>query len=57
MLRRDYPEYWAMLLEWDKESFWTFKPEYTVADLERRFSLEDRQLNLVEADEVSLKAS
>ena len=57
VLRRDYPEYWAMLLEWDKESFRTFKPEYTVADLERRFSLEDRQLHLAAADKVFLKAA
>ena len=57
MLRRDYPEYWEMLLEWDEESFRTFKPEYTVADLERRFSLEDRQLHLAAADKVFLKAA
>ena len=57
VLRRDYPEYWAMLLEWDKESFRTFKPEYTVADLERRFSMEDRQLKLAAADEAPLKAA
>lgn len=57
VLRRDYPEYWAMLLAWDKESPRTFKPNCTVMDLERRFSLEDRQLHLAAADEASLKAA
>lgn len=41
VLRRDYPKYWAMLLQWDKESPNSFRPNSTVADLERRFSLED----------------
>ena len=57
VLRRDYPEYWAMLLAWDKESPRTFKPNCTVMDLERRFSLEDRQLRLAAADEAFLKAA
>ena len=46
VLRRDYPEYWAMLLAWDKESPRTFKPNCTVEDLEQRFSWEDRQMKL-----------
>lgn len=46
VLRRDYPEYWAMLLAWDKESPRIFKPNYTVDDLEQRFSWEDRQMKL-----------
>ena len=57
VLRRDYPEYWAMLLEWDKESPRTFKPRYTVSELEQRFSLEDRQIKLAATDETSLKAA
>lgn len=57
VLRRDYPEYWAMLLAWDKESPTSFRPDSTVADLERRFSLEDRQLKLAASDEVPLKAA
>ena len=57
VLRRDYPEYWAMLLEWDKESPRTFKPRYTVSGLEQRFSLEDRQLRLAATDEAPLKAA
>ena len=45
-LRQNYPEYWAMLLAWDKESPRTFKPNCTVEDLEQRFSWEDRQMKL-----------
>lgn len=40
VLRRDYPEYWKMLLDWDKESPRTFRPNCTVRDLEERFSKE-----------------
>lgn len=57
VLRRDYPEYWSMLLAWDKESPSTFRPDCTVADLERRFSLEDRQLQIPTATETQLKAA
>lgn len=46
VLRRDYPEYWAMLLAWDNESPRTFKPNCTVKDLEQRFSWEDQQIKL-----------
>lgn len=41
LLRRDYPEYWKLLLEWDKVSPISFKPEHTVADYDKRFQLED----------------
>lgn len=57
VLRRDYPEYWAMMLEWDKESPRTFKPGVTVAELEQRFSMEDRQFKLLDAYEAPLKAA
>lgn len=40
-LRRDYPAYWNMLMQWDDESPRTFKPRYTVHELDRRFSYED----------------
>lgn len=46
IIRRDYPAYWTMMLHWDTESPNTFKPEYTVHDLEKRFSAEDRQISL-----------
>lgn len=45
-LRHNYPEYWNMMLQWDLESPHTFKPEWTVHDLERRFAGEDCQLKL-----------
>lgn len=45
IIRRDYPAYWAMMLQWDTESPNTFKPDYTVHDLEKRFADEDRQLS------------
>lgn len=42
LLRRDYPEYWALMLKWDKDSPVTFKPDgHTVHDFDRRFQLED----------------
>lgn len=42
LLRRNYPEYWDMLLKWDKDSPVAFKPDgHTVHDYDRRFQLED----------------
>ena len=41
ILRKDYPKYWQMLLEWDKESPRTFRPTCTVMDLEKRFAAEE----------------
>lgn len=42
LLRKNYPEYWALMLKWDKDSPVTFKPDgHTVHDYDRRFSLED----------------
>lgn len=43
ILRRDYPKYWQMLLEWDRESPRTFRPNCTVRELEQRFSKEDEK--------------
>lgn len=41
-LRRDYPDLWALMLKWDKDSPVTFKPDgHTVHDFDRRFQLED----------------
>lgn len=43
LLRRDYPEYWALLMKWDLDSPVTFKPDgHTVHDFDRRFELEDQ---------------
>lgn len=50
LLRRDYPEYWALLLKWDLDSPTTFKPDgHTVHDYEERFKLEDQ--GLIRADD------
>ncbi len=55
VLRRDYPEYWDMMLKWDEVSPNSFRPECTVADLEKRFASEDCQLSLF--DNVPLMAA
>ena len=45
LLRRNYQEYWALMLKWDKDSPVTFHPDgHTVHDFDRRFALEDEGL-------------
>lgn len=45
LLRRDYPELWALLLKWDTDSPVNFRPDgHTVHDFDRRFELEDMGL-------------
>lgn len=42
LLRKNYPEYWELMLKWDKDSPVTFKPDgHTVHDFDRRFQMED----------------
>ena len=42
LLRKQYPEYWALMLKWDKDSPVTFKADgHTVHDFDERFQLED----------------
>ncbi len=42
LLRRNYPEYWALMLKWDADSPVTFHADgHTVHDFERRFQAED----------------
>lgn len=42
LLRKNYPDYWNMLLQWDNDSVITFKPDgHTVHDYDERFKLED----------------
>lgn len=42
LLRKDYPELWALMLKWDADSPVTFKSDgHTVHDYDRRFALED----------------
>ena len=45
LLRKNYPEYWALMLKWDKDSPVTFHADgHTVHDFDRRFQLEDEGL-------------
>lgn len=46
-LRKEYPELWDRLLQLDKDSRMTFKPDATIHDLDKRFAEEDCQLTLV----------
>lgn len=42
LLRRNYPDLWALLMKWDLDSPVTFKADgYTVHDFDRRFQMED----------------
>jgi hypothetical protein len=42
LLRRDYPERWALLMKWDLDSPISFKADgHTVHDFDRRFQMED----------------
>ena len=43
LLRKNYPEYWKLLLKWDVDSIRTFRSDgHTVHDFEKRFQLEDQ---------------
>lgn len=45
LLRKNYPEYWALLLKWDADSPFSFRADgHTVHDFERRFQMEDEHL-------------
>jgi len=42
LLRKQYPEYWALMLKWDNDSPVTFHADgHTVHDFDKRFQLED----------------
>ena len=44
-LRRDYPEYWKLLMKWDSDSPVSFHADgHTVHDFDKRFQLEDEML-------------
>lgn len=50
LLRRNYPDLWALMLKWDNDSPVTFKADgHTVHDFDERFKLEDE--GIVSADE------
>ena len=45
LLRKNYPDLWALMLKWDSDSPVTFKADgHTVHDFDRRFQLEDEGL-------------
>ena len=45
LLRKNYPEYWALMLKWDLDSPVSFKPDgHTIHDFDKRFALEDAEL-------------
>lgn len=45
LLRKNYPELWALMLKWDKDSPCTFHADgHTVHDFDRRFAAEDEGL-------------
>lgn len=45
LLRRNYPDLWALLMKWDLDSPVTFKADgHTVHDFDLRFRLEDEKL-------------
>lgn len=45
LLRKNYPELWALMLKWDADSPVTFKSDgHTIHDYERRFAAEDEGL-------------
>lgn len=43
-LRKHFPELWEKLREWDKKTFQTFKPDYSMEQLEIRFAFEDERM-------------
>ena len=49
LLRKNYPELWALLMKWDIDSPTTFKADgHTVHDFDKRFEMEDK--GLIEID-------
>ena len=45
LLRKNYPELWALMLKWDKDSPVTFHADgHTVHDFDMRFQMEDAGL-------------
>ena len=45
LLRKNYPDLWALMLKYDSDSPVTFHPDgHTVHDFDKRFQLEDQLL-------------
>lgn len=45
-LRHEFPELWARLRDMDAKSWNTFRIDYSVEQLERRFAQEDAQMSM-----------
>jgi len=45
-LRVNFPDLWEQLKEWDDRNFRTFKPDYTVRELETRFCFEEECIRM-----------
>lgn len=43
-LRANFPDLWEQLKEWDDRNFRTFRADYTVRELEKRFMFEDERI-------------
>ena len=43
-LRKNYPDFWAMLLKWDEDSPVPFRPNMTVHEYDKRFAHEEKVL-------------
>lgn len=41
LLRKNYPKYWDLLMQWDLESHIKFTPDHSVHDFDRRFEAEE----------------
>ena len=42
-LRKNYPDYWALMLKWDRASPVTFRPDgHTLMDFDKRFGCEEK---------------
>ena len=52
-LRKNYPEYWELMLKWDKDSPVTFRTDgTTIHDLESMFAFEDSQISIFNEVEI-----
>lgn len=50
LLRKNYPDLWALLMKWDLDSPTTFKADgHTVHDYDKRFEMEDN--GIIKVDE------
>lgn len=43
-LYNEFPEYWTLMREWDKDSKMRFRIDHTLAEYEKRFQLENEKL-------------